>query len=193
MTVLQMTPDDIYKIFITRITKTNSLFDSLSKKSEMELELANTLYFKYYFDISTAIEATIRGITFVEGEKHKYIAHIAKPGDDCIAYFKDYEEVKSLCGLDNLFKNLEKQKFENNFFNKIAVLKGHAVSVSCVNDGSFSDLYKYVRKTRNALAHGLKADSIEYDYKTIESFLYVFFILHSYYSKICFPKELEHK
>ena len=49
MTVLQMTPDDIYKIFITRITKTNSLFDSLSKKSEMELELANTLYFKYYF------------------------------------------------------------------------------------------------------------------------------------------------
>ena len=189
MTILQMTPDDIYKIFITRIKETNSLFDSLSDKSEMELELANTLYFKYYFDISTAIEATIRGITFVEGEKHKYIAHIAKPGDDCIAYFKDYEEVKVLCGLDNLFKNLKKQKFETDFFNKIAVLKGRAVSVSFVNDGGFSDLYKSVRRTRNALAHGLKADSIEYDYKTIESFLFVFFILHSYYSQIYLPKE----
>lgn len=189
MTVLQMTPDDIYRVFIARITKTNSLFDSLSDKSEMELELANTLYFKYYFDVSTAIEATIRGITFVEGKKHKYIEHIAKPSDDCMAYFKDYDEVKALCGLDNLFKNLEKQKFETDYFNKIAVLKGHSVSVSFVNDGGFADLYKSVRRTRNALAHGLKADSIEYDYKTIESFLFAFFVLHSYYSRICIPME----
>lgn len=34
-----------------------------------------------------------------------------------------------------MFKNLEKLKFETDFFNKIAVLKGHAVSVSFVNDG----------------------------------------------------------
>ena len=184
-----MTPDDIYKVFITRITKTNSLFDSLSDSSEMELELANTLYFKYYFDISTAIEATIRGITFVEGEKHKYIAHIAKPREDSISFFKDYEEVKALCGLDKLFEDLDKQRFEADFFNKIAVLSRHAVSVSFVNDGSFSDLYKSVRRTRNALAHGLKADSIEYDCKTIESFLFIFFVLHSYYSRICIPME----
>ena len=43
--------------------------------------------------------------------------------------------ISFLCGLDNLFKNLEKLKFETDFFNKIAVLKGHAVSVSFVNDG----------------------------------------------------------
>lgn len=189
MTVLQMSPEEIYKLFINRIEKTNSLFESLLNKSEMELELSNTLYFKYYFDISTAIEATIRGITFIEGEKHKYIAHIAKPSENNISFFKDYEEVKALCGLDELFENLDKQKFEADFFNKIAVLNGQVASVSFVNDGSFSYLYKFVRKTRNALAHGLKADSIEYNCKTTESFLFIFFVLHSYYSRICIPME----
>lgn len=182
MSISQMTPDEIYKLFKSRIIKTNLLFNSITNETTMEL--SNTIYFKYYFDISTAIEATIRGITFIEGKKHQYITHIAKPNCDSIAYFKDYEEVKALCGLDNLFNNLDKVKFETAFFNKIAALKGHSISVSFINDGKFSEIYTTVRKTRNTLAHGLKSDAIDYDYKTIESFLFVFFVLHSHYSSI---------
>lgn len=82
MSFSQMTPDEIYKLFISRITNTNLLFNSITNETTMEL--SNTIYFKYYFDISTAIEATIRGITFIEGQKHQYIAHIAKPSCDSI-------------------------------------------------------------------------------------------------------------
>lgn len=182
MSVLQMRPEEIYRVFITRISKTNLLFNTLT--GDTSLELYNTIYFKYYFDIATAIEATIRGITFVEGNKHRYIEHIAKPSSDSIAYFKDYEEVKALCGLDNLFLHLDKVKFESDFFNKISALGGRAISMSFVNDGTFSELYKTVRRIRNTLAHGLKADSVDYDAQTIESFLFVFFTLHSYYVRI---------
>lgn len=182
MNILQLAPNEIYKLFISRVTSTNLLFASIT--NETTVELSNTIYFKYYFDISTAIEATIRGITFIEGKKHQYIAHIAKPSCDSISYFKDYEEVKALCGLSNLFRNLSKEKFETEFFNVIEALKDHFVSVSFVNDGKFSELYTTVRKTRNTLAHGLKFDTIEFDYKTIEAFLFVFFVLHSHYSFI---------
>ena len=187
MSVLQMSPEEIYRVFITRISKTNLLFNTLTE--DTSLELCNTIYFKYYFDITTAIEATIRGITFVEGDKHRYIEHIAKPSSDSIAYFKDYEEVKALCGIDNLFLGLDKLKFESDFFNKLAALNGRSISMSFVNDGTFSERYTKVRKTRNILAHGLKAESVDYDTNTIESFLFVFFVLHSYYSKIYSTKK----
>lgn len=182
MSFSQMTPDEIYKLFISRITNTNLLFNSITNETTMEL--SNTIYFKYYFDISTAIEATIRGITFIEGQKHQYIAHIAKPSCDSIAYFKDYEEVKALCGVDNLFRNLNKRKFEDEYFKKITALKDYPISVSFTQDGNFSGLYTMVRKTRNKLAHGLKSDTVDFDCKTIESFLFVFYVLHSHYSFI---------
>lgn len=185
MSVLQMTPDEIYKLFISRIEKTNLLYSCVKNNIDQDtVEWENTLYFKYYFDVSTAIEATTRGITFIEGKKHQYITHIAKPSSDFIAYFKDYDEIKALCGLDKLFNDLREEKFKTAYFSKLTILDNRSISMSFHNDGHFADLYKMVRKTRNTLAHGLKSDSVDYGHKTLESFLFVFFVLHSYYAFI---------
>lgn len=175
-----MKPNEIYSTFISRINKTNMLFENLT--SDSSVEIMNTVYFKYYFDISATIEAIIRGITFAESKKHKYIGHIAQPESDKIGYFKDYEEIKALCGINKLFDSLNKTTFQRDFCEKIAPLQKFKTTKTFINDGLFCDDYCRVRKTRNILAHGLAAtNTIEFNPTMLESFLYVLFVLYSFY------------
>lgn len=179
-----MKPDEIYKAFINRINKTNMLYDSLPKDSST-IEMHNTIYFKYYFDISTSIEAVIRGITSTKGKDNTYIEYLAKPSDESIAYFKKYDEIKALCQLDNLFKELNSNYFKDNYQDKVSILRvNSSISLSFKNDGSFIDIYNKVRKTRNTLAHGLMANDVDYDDETLKLFLYVLYILLNYYKSI---------
>lgn len=178
-----MKPNEIYRVFINRINKTNLLYDSLSEDSP--IEMVNTLYFKYYFDISTAIEAVIRGITDTKGKENAYIEFLAKPSDESIAYFKKYDEIKVLCPLDHLFRSLNPSTFKDHYQNKVSILKNKSLTFpSFLNDGSFCDIYNKIRKTRNSLAHGLVANGVDYDDETLVLFLYVLYILHVYYESI---------
>ena len=178
-----MSPSDIYNAFISRIDKTNILFEMLTYDSLFEL--SNKVLFKYYFDISTAIEAITRGITFSASKKHKYFARLAQPDSDKVAYFKEYEDIKALCGIDELYAGLNKSEFQTKFCNKVFAMKDYKISKSFINDGLFRDEYISVRKARNTLAHGLVAtDTIEYSKSVLESFLYILYLLYSYYKRV---------
>ena len=67
MKIPQLNPSDIYSHLTNRLSITNNLFEKLDTDSPVDL--SNIIYFKYYFDISTAIEAIIRGIIIEESKK----------------------------------------------------------------------------------------------------------------------------
>lgn len=180
MSIPQMTPDEIYHTFISRISKTNLLYDTLTEDSS--IEMSNTIYFKYYFDISTAIEATLRGITYLVCKNNKYLKFLSQPDSDSKAFFLRYDEMKALIELDNAFIHISKEEFINRYSIKISPLKSYTIKSTFKNDGTFMDNYNRARTTRNTLAHGLKAHmAVGFDNETIENFIYVLYILLSYY------------
>ena len=178
-----MMPDEIYQIFISRIDKTNLLYETLDDDSS--IEISNTIYFKYYFDISTAIEATLRGITYSVCKDNKYLEFLSKPDSDSKAFFLRYEEVKALVELDKAFIGINKQEFNSKYCSMISPLKNYTIKSTFKNDGTFIENYNKARTTRNALAHGLKSHmTVSFDKSTIENFTYVLYILLSYYKSI---------
>ena len=183
MSIPQMTPDEIYQIFLSRISKTNLLYDTLTDDSS--IEMSNTIYFKYYFDISTAIEATLRGITFSICKNNRYLKYLSEPESDSKAFFLCYDEMKALIELEKAFIKIDKKEFEKNYCKIISPLKGYAIASTFKNDGSFKDNYNNARNTRNTLAHGLKSHmTVSFDNTTIENFLYTLYILLNYYKTL---------
>ncbi len=181
MSVSQMTPDEIYSNFMSRIIKTNMLYAMLTDESS--IELTNTIYFKYYFDISTAIEAAIRGITFEESKKNSYIKYLAEPASKTKSFFIYYEELKALIEYNNIYNKVNENDFIKQYINKILALKQGASTKKFKNLADFKENYEKVRNTRNLLAHGLAPTSVEYNKDTLESFLFVLYVLLNYYRK----------
>lgn len=183
MAVLQMMPNEIYSVFISRIGKTNLLYNLLTDDSP--IEMSNAIYFKYYFDMSTAIEAVLRGITYVACKDNNYLKFLAHPDSDSKAFFLKYEEVKSLVSLESLFDGINKADFCDKYCSKISPLSKYTVKNTFKNDGTFADVYTRVRKVRNALAHGLNAHSqVSFENSVIEDYCYVLYLLLAYYAKI---------
>ena len=183
MIISQMMPDDIYSVFVSRISKTNLLYDLLTDDSP--IEMSNAIYFKYYFDISTAIEATLRGITFEVCSDNRYLEFLAQPDSSSKAFFLKYGELKALVPLDSLFDSIKKEEFNKKFCANFSPLTKHIIKCSFKNDGTFKDIYNRVRDIRNALAHGLNSNNIvSFENSIIEEYIYVLYILLTYYKKI---------
>ena len=184
MSIPQMNPKEIYNGFLSRIEKTNMLFQLLDENSS--IELSNSLYFKYYFDISTAIEAIIRGIVAEESKKHPYIKYVTQADSDSKAYFIKYEELKALIiSVENLYQDPNEEDFKTKICEKVDILKDYRLTKKFVNNGAFKNDYESIRKTRNILAHGLTGIySVDYSNTQLESFLFVCYLLFNYYEKI---------
>lgn len=183
MKIEQLKPEEIYLLLINRLLKTNKLFEMLDDDSP--IDLCNIIYFKYYFDISTAIEAIIRGIMIEESRKFPYIAYLAKPFSSNKACLIKYDELKNLIKIESLYDNIEKNDFKTNFYDKIVALRLKRITKSFKNDGTFKEDYHAVRSTRNILAHGLSAmQSIDYSSTMLETFIYVLYLLFNYYNSL---------
>jgi hypothetical protein len=61
----ELTPNDISNHLKIRLEKTNLLFSKIDADS---IDEAKTVFFRYYFDFSTAIEATIKNIVILKYE-----------------------------------------------------------------------------------------------------------------------------
>ena len=183
MKIPQLNPSDIYSHLTNRLSITNNLFEKLDTDSPVDL--SNIIYFKYYFDISTAIEAIIRGIIIEESKKNAYIEYLAEPYSSNKACLIKYDELKTLVPIESLYKSTSINDFEDNFYNQIIALKRRRITKNFQNDGTFKEDYYTVRKTRNALAHGLTAmQSIDYGPTMLETFLYVLYLLFKYYNSL---------
>ena len=179
----QISAEEIYNAFIYRIEKTNMLFRLL--KDDSLVELSNAIFFKYYFDISTAIEAILRGIAFEEAKFNHIIEYYAKPNETDKSYFLSIDELKALVKSEHIFKRPNQEDFLNRLLSKIPALGKHNISKSLSSLEEFYEDYKNVRKTRNILAHGLIQKDVDYSNNMLESFLYVMYVLLCYYEYIC--------
>ena len=54
-----LTPDRIKTTLFERLLKTQKVFESINVNKEDNIDVVQSVYFKYYFDFSTAIESTI--------------------------------------------------------------------------------------------------------------------------------------
>lgn len=176
-----MKPLDIYNAFVSRVEKTNMLYQAVTDDSP--IEMLSTIYFKYYFDISTAIEATIRGIEFERCRDDSYINYLVKPELDK-SFFLAYEELEKLIDMQMIYSIVNDEEFKENFCSKIFILADYTIHIPFKNEDELQNMYKKIKKTRNALAHGLLLQSVDFDRNTLEMFLIIFYLLVSYYKKI---------
>lgn len=186
-----MSPNEIYNTFVSRVGNTNLLFGLLNEDSP--IELSNVVYFKYYFDLSTSIEATIRGISYEESKKSEYLKYLAIPNSDSKAFFLKYDEFKALVDIDLTYTLLDISYFNNNYISKIDVFDKLALAHQLKKDGSLQDKYNTIRNTRNSLAHGIKSTStVAFDKETLETFVFIFYFLLSYYKHL-YSKDSDHE
>ena len=184
MAISQMTPEAIYTAFSSRIEKTNMLFELLNEDSS--IEMTNSIFFKYYFDISTTIETIIRGIAFEESKHHTYIKYRSEADSESKSYFVHYDELKALVqDINHLYKDINEDDFKSSICDKVEILKNYRITKNFIPDGSFKSDYESVRKTRNTLAHGLIGiTTVDYTKTQLETFLFILYLLFNYYKNI---------
>lgn len=171
----------------------NELFDEYGKKrqsndyDEIVDEVKNVFYFKYYFDISTAIEALIRGIAFTLCEEKKFIKYYTKPHDKGKGYFISLKELETFIDFSytkDIFYDLTEFK---KMSKKILPLSKYNIwNKSFSSEEFFKNTYGTCVEQRNLFAHGLLQSNTSRPDYTQERLLYFFYLYYyfiEYYKK----------
>lgn len=185
MKIQILSPKEIKNILKNRLNTTDGLW---KKHDTSDTDEENALFFKYYFDLYTAIEATLRGIVDVYSKRKvvgKTISVFVLPDDSKMPYFFDEDKMSQIVNESDVLKNTNQSEFCK--YRKYTIALNKASQVYNFTDFSiFKEAYKTSRKARNTLAHGLNAynTNIDFSLSTLDKLMFVFYILHKYYSRI---------
>ena len=187
MSVQQISVENIKKILQDRLSSTNGLW---SKRDVDDLEQEKVLFFKYFFDFSTAIESCLRGIVFEYSKINifgKTIKEFGRPDDETVAFLVKYDEFKSITNGNEIFVNASIDDFKTNFQTLVPMIKFKNKDVNFNDYSRVKDAYNKVRKTRNTLAHGIRAmgDNIDFSPNCLLDFIYIYYLLINYYEHVC--------
>ena len=180
---VKIPPEEIYDILKRRLMTTNALW---GKKDPDDIEQERVLFFKYYFDISSAIEACLRGILFVYENADKYgktIKAFGKPHDLSVAFLLRPDDFTAVTNEQEIMENANLDDY-NNYLRMISMFNNR-------DERPFdylvlNELYTKVRNTRNKLAHGIKAmdENVDFSSSLLADFMYVFYLTHNYYKQV---------
>jgi len=175
-----LTPDKIKSTLFERLQKTQKVFDSINVDREENLDVVQSVYFKYYFDFSTAIEATITSIMAIK-YPDEFAQKKMKITDMSCSNYLNPDEIKYLINTDSLNDTICDLKsffsgcvsiIKDGFYSQIGLEKK-------INDyESFLSFYKTSRDTRNKIAHGLTNEQVRYDNTLLIKFMLSFYVLH---------------
>lgn len=182
MAVDQKTPEQIMNLLSNRINATNSIWELTDDKTFDQEKL---LYFKYYMDLSVAIEATLRGIAFEYAKDEIFgitINEFVEPGNSGKSFFLDENKIRAVTRDDKLFSDIDESNFLK-YKTLIPMLDKEKVVKFGDKEESFNKI-KQIRTERNTLAHGLEARNVNYTKTRLLDFMYVFYLLHNYYESI---------
>ena len=186
-----LTPSDIKTKLFDRLRKTQKLYSetiSVPADKEENLDLVQIIYFKFYFDFSTAIEQTITSILAI-----KYTDEFAQKKmkilDKSTSNYLNVDEIKILFDTSGFDVKIHQVKdffdminiIPNGFYNSIGLDK----QINEYED--FTSYYKTSRDTRNKIAHGLVNENVRYDSSMLFKFMLSFFVLHNYHKTIYRP------
>ena len=169
----------------------NRLRNTLKLSSELDMsdtEIYNIIYFRLYFDFSTAIEATIANIMYEKYEGDNFILTKSKINSDAVSRYLPKTEIELLVGefgeeikvkdIQNellILKDLVKESF----FRKLGADK------KLYDIEAFNSFYTQSRDVRNKLAHGLVMENVKFDNNMLFKFMASYYVLIKYYESIC--------
>lgn len=176
----ELTPNDIISHLKSRLEKTNLLFGKIDADS---IDETKTVFFRYYFDFSTAIEATIKNIVILKYGNDNFLAKkidITNNGkskyydaDDIVPLLSEFDEIDQCEINSDMFSGLCSALAEMDISNKL--------NDFVKNLETFKTSYKNSRRIRNQIAHGLTEQNVKYDKSTLLQFASSYFVLHCYY------------
>lgn len=196
MKIRQLSSSTIQSLLESRLKVTNGLFClHQSSDSKDNVDSGNLIYFRYYFDFSTAIETTMRGIAFQEAKmchNADYFLRIGQIDDTGKSFFLSREHAGLLL---NDFKYEKVPFFDEmhflEFAKRIECLKS-CKSLFLTENEDLSALYDSVRTTRNKIAHGICETGVEYTKEHLRCFALVYFFLIEYYKIIELVEQSNH-
>ena len=179
-----LTPKEIDQLLINRLTKTIDLYKKLDTS---ETEIYNTIYFKLYFDVSTAIENTISNILYIKYGNDDFIYYKSKIGSESISKYLPKDEIKLL--VQNFGDTIKVGDVQNHFVILQDIVKDSfyrtlGVDKKLYDVEEFNSFYTQSRDVRNKLAHGLTLTNVDFSAKMLFKFLSSYFVLKKLHEQI---------
>ena len=179
-----LTPKEIDQLLINRLTKTIDLYKKLDTS---ETEIYNTIYFKLYFDVSTAIENTISNILYIKYGNDDFIYYKSKIGSESISKYLPKDEIKLL--VQNFGDTIKVGDVQNHFIILQDIVKDSfyrtlGVDKKLYDVEEFNSFYTQSRDVRNKLAHGLTLTNVDFSAKMLFKFLSSYFVLKKLHEQI---------
>ena len=169
----------------------NRLSNTLKLSEELDMtdtEIYNIIYFRLYFDLSTAIEATVANIMYEKYGEDAFVMTKAKISSDAVSRYLPKNEILLLVG--DFGQDISVGDVQRNF----AVFNGFIKESFYLNLGTskklyeveaFSSFYTSSRDVRNKLAHGLVMENVNFDNKMLFNFMASYYVLIKFYESLC--------
>ena len=181
----QYTPEEINAILKNRLNSTNFLW---SKRDKDSVEQERVLFFKYYFDFASAIEAALRGIIYeysLMSLSGMAMKAFGKPQDSCVAFLVKKDDFKAITNESKILECTNESEYEV-FLKYISMFEHSVIKKNFIEKEAVYNAYDKIRKTRNILAHGLKAmdENVDFSQSVLSDFVYIFYLTFNYYKRI---------
>lgn len=180
----QLTYTDIKDKLFNRLQKTQKMCINIIK--EENLDIVQNIYFKYYFDFSTAIEASITSIM-----AEKYIDDFARSKmkifNRSTSNYIPKDDIKLLIESPKMDVEIKEIKdFYKGYVNVIGdgFYESIGLDKTIENYEEFTSFYNTSRDTRNQIAHGLSTSNVKYNDSMLFKFMLSFYVIHQYHIEI---------
>lgn len=188
-TIQQITYNQIITFFNNRIEKTNILMDKLEEDGHSitgNTDIEIQLYFKYYFDVYTAVERTIRCIVQELSRKSKFIEVYGEPKNSSKPYLVTRDQLESIIdGKRIIPTKISHISFKRVIAEKVNIVTPSRQNFNITSEEDFYEKYDQLRNDRNLLAHGIEAtNNVEFSESRMLNNLNVLYILLQFYKRI---------
>ena len=180
----RLTVENIKSLLDNRLKNTIKLANELDMS---DLEIYNIIYFRLYFDFSTAIEATIANIMYEKYEDDEFILTKSKINSEAVSRYLPKDEIMLLVG--DFGEDIKVKDIQNEFFVLSGIIKEKfflnlGIEKAVYDIEAFNSFYKQSRDVRNKLAHGLVMENVKFDNSMLFKFMASYYVLMKYYESI---------
>lgn len=179
-----LTPDKIDELLDNRLNTTLKLYADLDMS---DIEIYNVVYFRLYFDFSTAIESTIYNILYQKYGSDDFILKLSKINSQAISKYLHNDDMKLL--IKDFGSDIKIEDIKNRFNYMDAIFKTSfyktlGLERKLYDVEAFNSFYSKSRTERNKLAHGLTLVNVDFSNKMLFNFLSSYYVLAKYYRSI---------
>lgn len=182
--MIRLTAENIERLLQERLKKTVDMSKSLDMS---DTDSYNIIYFRLYFDFSTAIESTIGNILYLKYEDDAFIFRKSKIDSEVVSKYIPKDEIKLLLKdyeYTITVQEVKEQFLELNCLIKESFFMNLGLTKRLDEVEEFNSFYSKSRDTRNKLAHGLVLENVNFDNNTLFKFMASYCVVKKYYETI---------